>query len=145
MKIVICSSIDFSQKLAEVKKELEKKKHEIEIPLYAKKIINGEVSMTDYLKEKEKNGDLELRKKSKEDLIKRHFNNIKTCDAILVLNYDKKGIKNYVGGNTFLEMGFAYVLNKKIFLLNPVPELNYKDEIEAMKPIILNGDLDLIK
>jgi hypothetical protein len=55
---------------------------------------------------------------------------------------DKNGIKNYIGGNTFLEMGFAHVLNQKIFLLNPIPEIPfYKTEIEAMRPVVLNGDL----
>jgi len=44
----------------------------------------------------------------------------------------------------FLEIAFAYVLNKKIFLLNPIPELAYTDEIIAMQPIIINNDLELI-
>jgi predicted RNA-binding protein with PUA domain len=65
-------------------------------------------------------------------------------DAILILNLEKNGIKGYIGGNTFLEMGFAHVLNKKIFLLNPISEMGYEDEIVAMKPVILNGDLDKI-
>lgn len=38
-------------------------------------------------------------------------------------------------------MAFAHVLDKKIFLLNPIPEIPYKDEIVAMQPIILDGDL----
>lgn len=42
-------------------------------------------------------------------------------------------------------MAFAHVLNKKIFLLNPIPQINYSDEIEAMNPIILNHDLSKIK
>ena len=42
------------------------------------------------------------------------------ADAVLVLNYDKKGIKNYIGGNTLMEIGFAHVLNQKIFLLKLV-------------------------
>jgi hypothetical protein len=29
-------------------------------------------------------------------------------------------------------------------LLNPIPEMGYEDEIVAMKPVILNGDLDKI-
>jgi predicted RNA-binding protein with PUA domain len=41
-------------------------------------------------------------------------------------------------------MGFAYVLGKKIFLVNPIPDLNYKDEIKAMNPIVLNGNIKLI-
>jgi len=38
------------------------------------------------------------------------------------------------------------VLNdKKIFLLNPVPEVKYKDEILAMYTKVLDGDLGEIK
>jgi len=47
---------------------------------------------------------------------RRYYEIIKECDAILVLNLEKNKIKNYIGGNTFLEMGFAHVLNKKIYL-----------------------------
>jgi predicted RNA-binding protein with PUA domain len=63
----------------------------------------------------------------------------------LIVNIDKKDICNYIGGNTFLEMGFAHILNKKIFLLNEIPEMIYTDEILAMQPIALNGDLSKIK
>ncbi len=44
-----------------------------------------------------------------------------------------------------MELGFAYVNDKKIFLLNPIPDLPYKEEIEAVQPIVLNGDLSKIK
>lgn len=83
--------------------------------------------------------------KIENDYIKYHYNEIVNSDAVLVLNFDKNEIKNYIGGNTLIEMGNAYVLDKKIFLLNPIPEINYKDEIVAMQPIILNGDLEKIK
>jgi len=44
-----------------------------------------------------------------------------------------------------LELGFAHILNQKIYLLHPIPEIPfYKTEIEAMKPIILDGDLTKI-
>jgi len=43
-------------------------------------------------------------------------------------------------------MGFAHVNDKKIFLLNPLPEESpYIDEIKAMVNIVLNGDLAKIK
>jgi hypothetical protein len=29
-------------------------------------------------------------------------------------------------------------------LLNPVPQINYSDEIEAMNPVILNNDLSKV-
>ena len=121
-----------------------KQGHEVDIPLYSQKILNGEISLEEFLRIKQKDGDADFRKKAKEDLIKRYFRIIKDSDAILVVNIDKKGIKNYIGGNTFLEMGFAHVLNKKVFLLNNIPDVSYRDEILAMQPIILNGDLSKI-
>jgi len=43
-------------------------------------------------------------------------------------------------------MGFAHVLNQKIFLLNPIPDMPYyKTEITAMKPVIIDCDLNRIK
>ena len=44
-----------------------------------------------------------------------------------------------------MEIGFAHVHGKKIFLLNDIPDVSYKDEIEAMYGVILRGDLSLIK
>lgn len=42
-------------------------------------------------------------------------------------------------------MAFAYVLGKKIYLLNDLPEFDYLlEEVKAMEPIILNGDLNKI-
>jgi len=80
------------------------------------------------------------------DAIRVFWNAMQGSDAVLVLNYDKNGIENYIGGNTLMEIGFAHVLNQKIFLMNPIPEIPYyKSEIEAMKPIIINKDLSLIK
>jgi predicted RNA-binding protein with PUA domain len=54
-------------------------------------------------------------------------------------------VKNYIGGNGLIEMAFAHVLNKKIFLINQVPKMNYRDEIEAMKPVILDGNLSMLE
>ncbi len=77
--------------------------------------------------------------------IKEHWDKIRVSDAILVLNFDRNGIDNYIGGNTFLEIGFAYVLGKKIYLLNPIPDIPlYSAEIIGMKPTILHGKVELI-
>ena len=44
-----------------------------------------------------------------------------------------------------MEIGFAHVLDQKIFLLNPIPDISfYKTEIEAINPIIINGDISKI-
>lgn len=145
MRIVICASINFTYQIKEVADTLSGYGYGVEIPFYSQKILNGEISMESFLSAKERDGDMQFRKKADEDLIKRYFRIIKDSDAILVVNIDKKGIKNYIGGNTFLEIGFAHVLNKKIFLLNDISNSPYKDEILAMQPIIIKGDLKKIR
>ncbi|HAI95559.1 TPA: hypothetical protein DCL94_03230 [candidate division WWE3 bacterium] len=89
---------------------------------------------------------IKLHQKNNMDAIREFWNLMQGGDAILVANYDKNGIENYIGGNTLMEIGFAHVLNQKVYLLNPVPEIKfYKTEIEAVKPVILHGDLTLIR
>lgn len=148
MKIVVCGSIEFTPKIKETADTLIGRGYEVEIPITSQRIIDGELTLEDFLREKEINGDTSFRKnierKVKDDVIKRYFKIIKESDAILILNYEKRGVAGYIGGNTFLEMGFAHVLNKKIFLLNPIPEIGYKDEIIAMQPTVLDGDLSKI-
>ncbi|MDD5291382.1 MAG: hypothetical protein PHZ04_04720 [Patescibacteria group bacterium] len=145
MKIVICGSIDFTPQIKEVSDELTKQGHTVDIPLTSQRILNGELTLEDFLKEKSVNGDAGFRESAKrkiaDDVIKRYYNKINDSDAILVLNLEKKGIANYIGGNTFLEMGFAHVLNKTIYLYNDIPDLSYTDELKAMQPICLSGDL----
>lgn len=145
MKIAICGSIVFSEQMGEIDQKLKELGHETCLPFYTSKMLKGEIDHEKSLREKEKSGDEKLREFLGEDLIKRYYKLIGESDAVLVLNLDKKGIKNYIGGNTLIEMGFAYVLDKKIFLYNPIPEMGYTDEIKAMKPIVIDGDLEKIK
>ncbi len=143
MKLVICASLEFTYQIKEIAEQLIKLGHEVVIPKTSEMILNGEVTLEQIKQEKE-NGEISNRAK-KYDVIRYYFEKIKNADAILVLNYDKRGIKNYIGGNVFLEMGFAHVLGKKIFLLNEIPDIFYKDEIKSMNPIILKGNLNEIK
>lgn len=134
MKIAICSSMTFAKEMIELKKKLEKLNHKVIIQ------EDVEAHAKEEILEEDKWRKLEI------DPLKTYFKEIKDSDAIIVNNLDKNGIKNYIGGNSLIEMAFAYVLNKKIFLINPTPkEMNYYDEIEAMKPIILNGNLKKLK
>ena len=144
MKLVICASVEVTPQIKEVADKLSAQGHTVDIPFFSRKILSGEFSFEEYLKTKQEKGDIVYRKKEETDLIKRYYNLIKNSDAILVLNLDKKGIDNYIGGSTFMEMGFAHVLDKKIFLFNNIPKMAYTDELEDMKPIILNGDLSKI-
>ena len=78
-------------------------------------------------------------------LVRRHIANIATARCVLVANFDKNGIKNYIGSNSFLEMTVAFVLEKPIYLLNPVPRQDNYEELLALEPIVLDGDLSKIE
>ncbi|MNH75263.1 NTPase [compost metagenome] len=78
---------------------------------------------------------------SKRQYIDEHFAKIDASDAVLVINEPKNGIDGYIGGNTLLEIGRAYAQGLEIFLLHPVPEVSYADEIRSMQPVVLEGDL----
>lgn len=137
MKIVVCGSMSSACQMIGTKKELIQNNHEVILPRnteqYAEKVLAEETAY-----ESTKN-------KIENDLIRDYFEKIKNADAILVVNVYKNGISNYIGGNSFLEMGFAHILNKSIFILNEIPDMIYTDEILAMQPIVLNGDLSRIQ
>lgn len=89
---------------------------------------------------------LKLDQKNNRDAIREFWKKMQGADVVLVLNLARHGIPNYIGGNTLMEIGFAHVLNQKIFLFNPIPDIQfYKSEIEAVKPVIIYGDLSLVR
>ena len=69
---------------------------------------------------------------------------IKNMDAVLVLNFNKNGQENYIGGATFLEIYDAFRMNKKIFFINDIPNNMLKDELIGLNPTIINDDLNKI-
>jgi len=140
MKITICGSVKFADKLVDIYRQLEKLGHEpvMHEDMFgiadgtAKELIDG-IGLD------------HSEVKKKHNFIKLWYNLIVGSDAILVCNFDKNGIKNYIGGNTLMEIGFAHVNDKKIFLLNPVPEdVPYVDEIKAMVDSVIEVDLSKI-
>ena len=132
MKIVICGSMKFSTDMLVVKAELELRGHEVTVPK----------GMEMYLSDNDTVESAEL--KLQHDYIRYYHNKIFETDAILVLNKTKNDIENYIGGNTLMELGFAHVMHKKIYLLHPIPQMNYSDEIIAVQPIVIHGDLSLL-
>lgn len=147
MKITICGSIAFYNEMQKTKQELESQGHEVKLPPSEVRDGEGElIPVADYYKIRKtaSNGD-EWVWNNKKIAIKEHFDKIVWADSILVLNYPKNGIKGYVGANTLLEMGLALHLDKPIYLLNPIPEISYKEEILGMQPVVINGDLTRIK
>jgi len=142
MKITICGSLNFTHEIDNLRKKLEELGHDVTVPISSEKILKGEFSLDEIKREKEEGKFSE--RAIKMDAIRVYFEKIQEADAIVVANFDKKDISHYIGGNSFLEMGFAHVLNKKIFLLYPIPSMIYKDELEAMQPVILDGDFSKI-
>jgi len=137
MKIGIIGSMQFTEKMIEARDKLRELGHDA----YVTSLADPFVGKTDEEKEV-----IKIHQKKNMDAIREFWRLMQGGDAVLVLNLDKHGIKNYIGGNTLMEIGFAHVLNQKVFLWNPIPEIRYyKTEIEAVKPIILNKDFNKIK
>jgi hypothetical protein len=143
MKIALCGSIDHYKQIGEIAEELRGLGHEFLFPDSVERILKGEVDHAAVNAYKSNFGEEARQRKYK--IMMAHMDKIKSSDAILVCNFEKKGTPNYIGGNTFLEMGGAMIYKKKIFIYNPIPEIGYKDEISGMLPIIINGDLKRIK
>ncbi len=136
MKIVICASMSAAKKTMEVAGCLTSKNHQLELPRNIEKYATGK---------KVQNSSESISAKIDNDLIRDYYRKISVSDAVLVVNQEKNDIKNYIGGNSFLEMGYAYAMNKKIYLLNPIPDMIYTDELKVFDPMILNGNLEKIK
>lgn len=139
MKITICGSLTFSKEMLQTKEKLEQMGHEVNIPTDASAVACG----------KHDNNDLEAdyQRCIEDDIMRTHFKLIENSDAVLFLNHDKNNIKGYLGTASLMELGLAYHLNKKIFLLNPFPhssEQRWAHEVSIIQPIILNGDLSKI-
>lgn len=136
MKIGIIGSMQFTQKMLEIRDQLNQIGHEAFLTDLHKSMVGKDAEEIEKIK---------LHQKYHMDAIAEFWRAMQGADAVLVLNYDKNGVKNYIGANTFLEIGFAHVLDQKIFVLNPLPEFEfYRTEIEAMRPIVINGDLSKI-
>ena len=137
MIITICGSMKFHEEMRETRDALESQGHAVLLP--------KSIELMDTVGYVHPQDDEErITAKIEHDFIRSHFKKVQDADAILVLNYDKKGIANYIGGNTFLEMGLAFWLGKKIFLLHPIPDMDYKTEMHAMQPVVLDGHISKI-
>lgn len=136
MRIGVVGSMQHTEKMIELADKLKSLGHSAFLTTLAEPYIGKSDD------EKEK---IKIDQKNNKDAIRKFWEQMQGADAILVANFDKGDVKNYIGGNTLMEIGFAHVLNQKIFLFNQIPDIAYyKTEIEAMKPIVINGDLTKI-
>lgn len=129
--IVICGSMAFYNRMIEISEYLKRRGIPVVIP-------------------REEN-------EEREELTEEQFNNFKrkvsnqylakiresSTYAILVLNEEKKGILNYIGANTLVEISMAFCWGRPIYLFNDLYEpLN--DELIAWSAIGLKGNLDIL-
>ncbi|HJP81067.1 MAG TPA: DUF84 family protein [Candidatus Saccharimonadales bacterium] len=132
MKITLCGSMHHIEGMKTAAKRLEELGYETEIP-------NPREGEVDYA-----TLPFVERTKLKHEMIQAHLDKIRESDAIFVYNEKKKGIEGYIGGNTLMEMAFAYSQKIEIFTLKSAPDLSYRDEIEGMQPIVIDGDVEKI-
>jgi hypothetical protein len=135
MKIFITASKNSYAKVAEVKEELESMGHIVTPPngfnTPQLEDTNRQLSPDDY-------------SNWKAEMIREDGRIVAANDAVLILNLEKHGQPNYVGGATFLEMFKAFDLGKKLFMYNPIPDGILTDEIIGLQPVVINQDLSKI-
>ena len=127
-KILICGSMRFYKEMAEWKEKLGQQGYEATTP----------ARLADVHEIRDKENDLGRFEQVKREQGMKHFQKVIDTDAILVLNFDKDGRKNYIGGNTFAEIALAVAINYtqgrniKVYTLNPLPEdSDFTEELKA--------------
>jgi hypothetical protein len=140
--ITICSSASFYRQAVDVQAQLQKLDYRVIIPATAEKMKHsGDFNVQHYKTWFGNKNDYH----KKTALMRGHFDEVKKGDAILVLNYEKHDIKNYIGGNALMEMALAFFLHKPIFILNEIPEnSNFLEEIIGLNPVLLHGKVEAL-
>ncbi len=140
--ITICSSANFYKQAVEIQKDLQNRGYKVIIPRTAERMkASGDFDVEHYKTWFANPGDYD----KKAELMRGHFKEIEKAESILVLNYEKNGKSNYIGGNVLMEMSLSFWLNKPIYILNEIPEdSSFEEEIRGFQPIVLHGDLGKI-
>ena len=138
MKIVIGGSMVFAKEQLEAKKILEEMGYEV--------LVTDDIE--DYVNDSniKMNFEEELRLSLKYDIMRSFFNKIEGSDALLIVNEKKRGIEGYLGTSVLMEMGLAYHLKKKVYLVNPIDmDQGYALEVALIDPVVINGDYGLVR
>ena len=137
--ITLCSSAAFYKTVGQIKEELTALHYKVLMPHTAERMRkSGDYDVNHYkiwFKDPRQYG-------RKSYLMRRHFAEVAKADAILVINLEKRRQKGYIGGNVLMEMGLAFYLRKRIFILNQIPKKSpLYEEVVGMMPTFINGDL----
>ncbi|MCX6717626.1 MAG: hypothetical protein NTU76_03060 [Candidatus Taylorbacteria bacterium] len=124
LKITICGSIAFHDEMIAVKNKLESMGHIVDLPPIEITLNDGSKMLVkkyyEIRKNSENDGDGWIWDE-KEKAMMAHFKKVEWSDVVLILNCDKNNIAGYIGGNTLMEMGLAFFLNKKGILYRKIP------------------------
>lgn len=129
--VLVCGSMVFYDKMLEISERLKREKIPVVIP-------RDENIERKTLSEKEFSD-------FKRKVSNQYLSKIRESSTygILVLNQEKRGIVNYIGANTLVEISMAFCWGRPIYLLNDFYE-PLADELEAWNAIALRGNLDLL-
>ncbi len=137
--ITICSSANFYKQAVDIQDQLNRQGIKVVVPSTAERMKqNGDYDVAHY-KTWYGNEEDYVRKTA---LMTEHFEKVVAGDAILVLNYEKHGVDNYIGGNVLMEMALAFHYGKPIYIMNDLPQDSpFFEEIRGMNPVVMQGDL----
>lgn len=144
-RINVLGSSHFVVEMVAAKDKLCKMGYEGTIhPHYEAHVKDGTAST--YLFNLAKSGHERSELKRKHNYLKVHYAHILESDAVLFINAEKNGKKNYIGPNVLIEMGQAFVHDKPMFLMYDIPtDSPFIDEIASMDPICLKGDFEELR
>ncbi|HSW79496.1 MAG TPA: hypothetical protein VLG47_01845 [Candidatus Saccharimonadales bacterium] len=137
--ITICSSSSFYKQANDLQEELEKMGYEVLVPNMATAMkLENNYERKFYQPWLDDPTQYDV----KADLMRGHFDKVAKADAVLIINGEKNGQKNYIGGNVLMEMGLAFHLGLPIYIFYDVPEESkLMEEIRGMLPILMKGDV----
>lgn len=139
MKIMICGSMSFAKEMLELQGTLNSLGYETAIPCDAVLHFENPELIDDLDKNREY--------LAENNIMKRCFDLVADSDAVIFLNHKKNQVEGYIGTSSLMEMGLAYYLGKKIYLMYPYPnpeDHRWAHEVASFKPIILNGNIELL-
>ena len=140
MKIMICGSMSFAKEMIELQKKLEDFGHEVSIPCDTDLHVEKPEFIDDLDKDREH--------LIANNVMKKCFKLLANSKTVIFLNLPKNKIEGYIGTSSLMEMGLAYYLGKKIYLMYPFPDPKnhrWAHEVASFMPIILVGKIETFK
>jgi len=140
MKIMICGSMSFAKEMVELQDQLRSFGHNVSVPCDTELHLEK----PDFIDELDKDREHLI----ENNIMKRCFDILADSDAVIFLNLPKNDVVGYIGASSLMEMGLAYYLGKKIYLMRPYPDPHkhrWAHEVVSFEPIILNGDIEFLR